>query len=115
MERALLLTGRIETAQGSGESYQLMIDCSYISATYDGSSERIPFYEEVSDTFMKRILEESSPLEVGVFNGLRINPQTGSPERLPRLEESLMNQFSEIVCSKLRQSRIGTIPVPSRN
>lgn len=113
MDRALLLVGRLP--EGNKESYQLMINCSYISSVYDGSSERIPFYENVSAIFIERILKEKSHLEVGVFNGLRINPQTGSHEKLPKLEDALVSQFSERVCKKLKQSPIGTIPVPSRN
>jgi hypothetical protein len=108
----------VETGQGTQESYQLMIGCNYVYSIYDGSNERIPFYDKISDDFVEIILEENSSLEVGVFNGLRINPKTGSHERLPKLEEDLASQFSEMVCKKLRQSPIVTIPIPpalSRN
>ena len=111
MERAVILTGKTRGV----ESYQLMVDCSYISASYDGSSQRETFYEEISTAFVKRILEEAPPLELGVFNGLRINPETEHGERIPKLEEQLVAQFSESVCSKLSQAHIGTMPDSSRN
>jgi hypothetical protein len=90
MDKTLLLAGKV----GNQESYQLMINRDYISATYDGSAERIPFYKKVSDTFVERILAEHFPLEVWVFNGLRINPKTGSHEKLPKLEDA----FSKPIC-----------------
>ncbi len=115
MEKALILVGEEETPQGRIENYQLLIDCEYISAQYDGSSERTSFLDEVSDTFVSRILKQMSPLEVGIYNGLKINPQTGRNERIPKLGEELVAQLTELVTNNLMQSGIpGIIPV-SRN
>ena len=100
MEKAIIFTGKEETPQSRTESYQLLIDCDYISTSYDYSNERTSFLEEVSDTFVSRILEQESPLEVGVCNGLRINPQ-GGHEIIPKLEEELLAQLTQRVCNKL--------------
>ena len=116
MDRAFLLTGKVNTEQGSQESYQLLIDCNHVSVIYDGSSERILFYKEVSETFVKRILQEHSPfLEVGIVNGIWINPETGNNELLPKLEEILVDQFSEIICDRLKKCPVKTFPASSRN
>ena len=101
MEKAILLTGRIDLKQ---ESYQLLINVNYLSYFYDGSIERKLFYNEVSDDFVQRIMaEKRTPLQVGVSNGFRINPKTGTCERLGRLEESLLSQFSKMVYEKLEK------------
>lgn len=115
MKKALILTGKEKTTERVVESYQLLIDCSYISTFYEGSGERILFFEELSDTFVRRMLEENSPLEVGVYNGLRINTQTGCHERISKLEEELVGYLSEMISTKLKQSKVGIIPIPSRN
>jgi len=113
MERAIIFTGKEETPKRI-ESYQLLIGCNYIYTSYDFSTERNLFFEKVSDDFARRIEEEVIPLEVGVFNGLRINPETGKNERIPKLEEELVEQLMERVSSKLMQTG-RRIPVPSRN
>jgi len=120
MDKAIIFTGKEETLQGRVENYQLIIGCKYISAIYDGSSERGPFFEEVSDSFVDMVLRERHSLVVGTFNGLKINSQTGRPERIPELEEALVSYFSERVCTKLKQSLresgIGTtMPASFRN
>ncbi len=116
MDRAVIFTGKEETEQGRVESYQLMIGCKYISACYDGSDDRVLFLEEVSDNFVDMILRERHSLEVGVFNGFKINPQTERHGIIPKLEEALVSYFSERVCTKLKQSRFGmTIPASFRN
>ncbi len=112
MERALLLVG--ELLEGE-ESYQLLIGCNYISAVYGLSSERVLFYEDTDTAFVERILQEKSHLEVGVFNGLRISPLTGNHERIPKLEETLVSHFSDLVCRRLRNSSALTLPVSPKN
>ena len=114
MERAMLLVGKLGLEQGSLESYQLLIKCSYIDAVYDASEERETFYDELSDAFVKMILAERSRLVVGVVNGIRIDPEKGNHEFISPLEEILVSRFSELVCYKLGQVSI-TIPVPSSN
>ena len=80
MEKAIIFTGVEGTGQNRVESYQLLIGCNYISASYDNSLDRASFLEQESDAFVNMILEESRkiPLEVGVFNGLRIDSKTGN-------------------------------------
>ena len=118
MERAIIFVGKEETEQGSVESYQLLIGRSYISCIYECNGrldERTRFFEEVSDAFVDKILEERySFLELGVVNGLKINSQA-KPEIIPKLEEALENVFSGKVCTKFRQRRPDAIPAPSRN
>jgi|SRR3989338_2111768 len=115
MERALLLVGKVETEEGSRESYQLLIGPNYIHTTYDGASDRRAFYDKTSNAFVERIIEESRPLELGIFNGLRINPETGSNERLQQLEKEIAAQLLDMVCSKLKRSPVMTISAASRN
>ena len=124
MKRTILAVGRVLTEFGSYESYQLLItlsdgitcsDDSCLSARYDGYEERRVFYDAVSDAFAGRILKEGSPLEVGISNGLRIHPETGSQENILRLEDRFARQLSGIVCDKLRRSDATMIEAPSRN
>lgn len=111
MEKALILTGKVD----DNESYQLLVGCSYISGVYDHCKERDEFYDELSDTFVGRILQEGSSLELGVFNGLRINPETGKNEKIQKLEDIFVGQFSQLVCEKLKHSPIQTLPACIRN
>jgi len=111
MERALILVGKYNNI----ESYQLLIKCDYIYHDYNGSMDRSGFFEELSNAFVRKI-EENSPLEVGVYNGLRINPETGHNEKISKLEEGLIKIFSQQVCSKLEnRRRVMTIPITSRS
>ena len=111
MEKMLILTGRVDNK----ESYQLLINCNYISGIYDNTEEREKFYDELSNAFVERILQEKLQLELGVFNGLRINPETGRNERIPRLDNLFVNQFAHLVCEKIKQGSVRTLPACIRN
>lgn len=112
MDRVILLTGKVETTRGMMESYQLVIGGDYIFATYGGFERREQFYDETSRRFARRILEESQSLEVGVSNGLRINPQTGNIENLSKLEEGSVKQLIKNIYTRLSQNSTGEIIIP---
>lgn len=112
MDRAIIMIGR----EGKVESYQLLIDCNYISTSYDGSSERELFFDDLSDNFVRRLLEESHrKLVIGTFNGHRINPETGEPETVSKLEDELVAQLGEKIKAKYLRVRPAAIPAPSGN
>ena len=106
MEQALKILGKKETESGRKESYQLLINLSYTSQVYEPSSRnRNSFYEELSDVFVEKLLEETSKrrkdLPIGRFNGLFINPETGHNEKVSPLEDTFVEQFSRMVFGKL--------------
>ena len=111
MDRAIIFVGR----EGRTEHYQLLIDCDYLSSSYNGSSERELFFEDLSDNFVRRLLEENKMLEIGTFNGHRINPETGEHETVSKLEEGIIAQLGEKIKLKYISVRPAAIPAPSGN
>ena len=104
-----MLTGRIDDR----ESYQLLVGLDYVHSNFDNTFDRAEFYDKVSDAFVKEILQKSREhpmLKLSVINGLRINSETGRNERIAPLEDALVEQFSEIVCKKLKHAPIQTMP-----
>ncbi|GEM_PF-6420029 len=102
MDKAIILTGKEETEERRLESYQLLIGCNYLFAIYDPSlQKRFPFYEELSEVFAAKILEERKALQVGTFNGSKIDPESGNSKKIPKLEDLFVNQFSRMVCEKI--------------
>ncbi|MFZ5955582.1 MAG: hypothetical protein ACOYT4_04080 [Nanoarchaeota archaeon] len=100
MEKALILIGKIE----ENESYQLLIGLKYTSIIYYNSVERERFYEELSDIFAKKLLQEHSQLELGLINGLMINSETGNKEKIEKLEDIFANQLSQFMHRKIKQA-----------
>lgn len=100
--------------EGRTESYQLLIDCSYIPVSYEGSPEREIFFESLSKIFVRRLLEENKNLEIRTFNGLRINPETGEYERILKLDEMFVNQLGYKIINRYARVR-QIIPAPSLN
>jgi len=116
MKKAFLFTGKEVTGEKTVESYQLLVGLDYIPASYDYSKERAVFYEEISDAFASRMLQEMSPLELGVVNGVRINLKTKRPERIQKLEEEHIAQLTERISVKLQENIEGiVVPAPSQN
>jgi hypothetical protein len=110
--KVIVFTGVVETPRGRVESYQLLIDREYMTAVFDGSAGRAAFLDDVSDAFVGRLLDIQYPFVLGVYNGLRINPETNRNERIPQLEESKVDEFSVSVREKMK---LYTMPVTSMN
>lgn len=108
MERALLLVGRLNNAD---ESYQLLCGCDYLSYTYDGSVKRKVFLSEVKVDFANEILSSKNAQELGISNGLRINPELGKAENINLLEQFLVDEFTNAISSEVikRASEIANI------
>jgi len=97
MERAFIFTGKVN----GKESYQLLVNLSYVFRTYDGTEERAASYEEISDVFARTILKQHSNLELGIMNGYSINPETIEMKEIPKLEEAYVSQLKEAIRTKL--------------
>jgi hypothetical protein len=112
MKKAIFLIGRLNESE---ESYQLMIGNNYLTTTYNKSTPREEFYAETIDRFVTKILQEKSPLEGGVFNGLRINPESGDNEKITKLEEALFSQFHEKIRKRIEELTLTKNEALSRN
>lgn len=114
MSRAVLLMGRTNPDQ---ESYQLLIETSCFSYVYNGAGDRRKEYQEISDSLAEKFLEalrQLGPVRLDITNGLRINPDTGSPEKVLSLEQSLAQEFVRLVQQKIERLARGS-PIPKEN
>src|SRR3989344_6205931 len=115
MGRALILLGQKSVNQKTIESYQLLIGEKYLSTNYDPSWERTQFFEKVSDTFVRRVLEQNQDMELLFCNGIVINHQTGEHEEVQKLEDRHSAQFTEKLNSRLIERKDGGLLPPSAN
>ncbi len=109
MEKVMILTGLEENLQKRIEIYQLLINCNFIHTSYDGSSDRDLFFEEIGDAFTSSILERIAKggpsVVIGTVNGLWINPETKNHEPIPKLEEEYVTQVSRLINDKVMKFR----------
>jgi hypothetical protein len=110
MERARIFVGR----EGKIESYQLLADCNYLSASYDGSSDRRSFFEELSRLFIETIINVNRNLEVGTQNGWKMDLKAKKLIRISPLEEEFVAQLGEQI-RKESMSKKQFMPAPSLN
>ena len=111
MDKALLLVGQLPNDQ---ENYQLLIGLGYVTAIYDGISDRENFFDEIGEVFAQKLGEEESPLELVAYNGLRIDMETSDNKRIPKLDQGLLYQLTDIIGDKLKEKNIETFKAPPK-
>jgi hypothetical protein len=110
MDKALLLVGQLPD---NHENYQLLVGLGYVTAIYDGLKDREEFFEEVAGVFAQKLEEEESPLELVAYNGLRIM-ETSDNERIPKINQGLIYQLTDIIKDKLEEKNIETFQAPPK-
>ncbi len=115
MDQVILLTGKKKTDTGYVEVYQLLTGLEYLSRLYDYTEDRTSFYEEVSDVFVQKILQEQQPIVVMLSQGIMINTETEKTEIISNLEYELVKCFSERISTKLMKENPAAFLAPSLN
>src|SRR3989344_1359334 len=99
MKKAIIFTGK----EGLTEVYQFMIGTKYFGGTYDHFSDRIDFFDSISNYFISKLMQEKPPFVLGTYNGYKIDSRWGKLEQISKLESQLLDQFRRVMVAKFRQ------------
>ena len=97
MKKAIIFTGK----EGLTEVYQLMIGTKYFGGTYDHFSDRIDFFDSISNYFISKLMQEKPPFVLGTYNGYKIDSRWGKLEQISKLESQLLDQFRRVMVLNL--------------
>lgn len=100
--KAIILMGKERTEEGVIEIYHLLISHEKnknMLALYRGIEERTKFMQDMAEGFARTLCSYGCPLNIKLVNGARI--KEGCLVSSYRLEEQVVQQFSDILSSKM--------------
>ena len=101
MHKTFLFFGKQEGL----ESYQIIANRKYRTASFRGFSNRELFFDKVTDYFVQFLMQQQDEQRIYFFNGRRFNIGESKIQTIAELEGSLAMVFHNLVLSKYKLLR----------
>ena len=101
MKGATLIVGK---ENSNIETYQLLIGNRLNNTAYYSQINHETFLDGLSEEFSQKILNYGKKVQLNLLNGQKLDTKTGERIKIEKLEQNIIDVFSDKLFEKLKES-----------